>query len=191
MTYLKSFAMFESQLSEDTFEAVNEGAMDAMAKVLPAAVKTAVKKLNKEEAMAAATEIAKKLKLKVSDLGNTEKVVLAMAKMSGAMMESEEFEDEDSVNEGISNWIKTLKAQKAKIGEYMQKGGLGAIASGILIAALNSPEQYIPTGVTVEPNMWATFGLAAVAVGFVAAVSGAKLSGTPTSTGAAQVVQQR
>jgi hypothetical protein len=180
MTYLKSFEMFESQLSEnqESFEAVNEAAIETMAKVLPADVKKAVKKMTKEEATAAATEIAKKLKLKVSDLTNPEKVVLAMAKQS-AVMESESNDDEDdAVNEGLTDWLKSLKAKKAKIGEWMQKGGLATTAGGILLTALNTPEQYIPSNVTVEPNMWATFGLAAVAIGFIAAVSGAKMQGT-------------
>ena len=82
MTYLKTFAMFESQLSEDTFEAVNEAAVEAMVKVLPADIKKAGKKMTKEEATAAATEIAKKLKLKVSDLTDPAKVIAAMAKQT-------------------------------------------------------------------------------------------------------------
>ena len=95
------------------------------------------------------------------------------------------------MNEGISDWIKTLKAEKKKVGEWISKGGLGTIAAGLITTALNSPDQYIPTNVTVAPNMWATFGMAAIAVGFIAAIAGAKVSGTPVTTDAAKVVQQR
>ncbi len=183
MTYLKTFAMFESELANDSLEQINEN-MQEMAKALPADIKKAIKKMNPEEAGEAAKELAKKLKLKVADLTNTEKVVAAMAKMT-AVTESEVSEDEDELNEGLANWIKVLKAKKAKIGEFMQKAGLGTLAGGVLVTALNAPDQYIPSNVTVEPNLWATFGMAAIAVGFIAAVAGAKAQGTLASDAAA------
>jgi hypothetical protein len=193
MTYLKSFAMFESELinSDVEFDQVNEAAVADMAKALPADIKKAVKKLSKEEAMAAATELAKKLKLKVADLGNTEKVIAAMAKQSSMVAESTEETDDSELNEGISDWIKMLKAEKKKVGEWMSKGGLGTMAGGVLLTALNSPDQYIPSNVTVAPNLWATFGMAAIAAGFIAAIAGAKVSGTPVTTSAKDVIQQR
>ena len=193
MNYLKSFEMFESELmnSGNEFDQVNEAAVMDMAKALPADVKKAAKKMSKEDAMAAATEIAKKLKLKVADLDNPEKVIAAMAKQTMAVSEAEDSEDDSELNEGISDWIKTLKAEKKKVGEWISKGGLGTIAAGLITTALNSPDQYIPTNVTVAPNMWATFGMAAIAVGFIAAIAGAKVSGTPVTTDAAKVVQQR
>jgi hypothetical protein len=192
MNYLKSFEMFESELtSGNEFDQVNEAAVMDMAKALPPEVKKAAKKMSKEDAMAAATEIAKKLKLKVADLGNTEKVIAAMAKQTMSVAESEETDEDAELNEGISDWVKTLKAEKKKVGEWLSKGGLATTAGGILLTALNAPDQYIPTNVTVAPNMWATFGMAAIAVGFIAAIAGSKVSGTPVTTGAADVIQQK
>ena len=184
--------MFESELmnSDNEFDQVNEAAVMDMAKALPADVKKAAKKMSKEEAMAAATEIAKKLKLKVADLSNPEKVISAMAKQAMSVSESSESDDSE-LNEGISDWIKTLKAEKKKVGEWISKSGLGTAAAGMIALALNSPEQYIPSNVTVAPNMWATFGMAAIAVGFIAAIAGSKASGTPVTTSAAKVVQQQ
>ena len=194
MTYLKTFAMFESQLSEDTFEAVNEAAVEAMVKVLPADIKKAGKKMTKEEATAAATEIAKKLKLKVSDLTDPAKVIAAMAKQT-MVAESEETEENEDLNEGISDWFKSLAAKKKKIGEWVSKSGLGAVAAGILTMALNAPADAVTDALrynqTVEPNIWAIYGMAAIAVGFIAAVAGAKVSGTPVTSGASQVVQNQ
>lgn len=198
MTYLKSFAMFESELVESTqdfsLDAINEAAVEAMAKVLPADIKKAGKKMTKEDAMAAATEIAKKLKLKVADLTDTAKVVAAMAKQT-MVMESDETEEEDDLNEGISDWFKSLAAKKKKIGEWVSKSGLGAMAAGILTAALNAPADSVTDALrynqTVEPNVWAIYGMAAIAVGFIAAIAGSKMSGTPVSSGASQVVQNQ
>ena len=194
MTYLKTFAMFESQLSEDTFETVNEAAVEAMVKVLPADIKKAGKKMTKEEATAAATEIAKKLKLKVSDLTDPAKVIAAMAKQT-MVAESEETEENEDLNEGISDWFKSLAAKKKKIGEWVSKSGLGAVAAGILTMALNAPPDAVTDALrynqTVEPNVWAIYGMAAIAVGFIAAVAGAKVSGTPVTSGASQVVQNQ
>lgn len=185
--------MFESELmnSDNEFNQVNEAAIADMAKALPAEVKKAAKKLSKEEAMTVATGLAKKLGLKVADLTNPEKVIAAMAKQTSAISESDESDDDFQVNEGISDWIKTLKADKKKAGEFISKSGLGTVAVGILTTALSMPEQYIPSNVTVAPNLWATFGMAAVAVGFIAAIAGAKVSGTPVTTSAAKVVQQQ
>lgn len=195
MTYLKSFAMFESQLSEDTFEVVNEAAIEAMAKVLPADIKKAAKKMSKEEATAAATEIAKKLKLKVSDLTDTAKVVAAMAKQSMVTESEETDEDDDAVNEGITDWVKSLKAKKKQIGVWMSKSGLAAVGAGILTAALNAPAESVTDALkynqTIEPNVWAIYGGAAIVIGFIAAIAGSKMSGTPVSTGASQVVQNQ
>ena len=195
MTYLKSFAMFESQLSEDTFEVVNEAAIEAMAKVLPADIKKAAKKMSKEEATAAATEIAKKLKLKVSDLTDTAKVVAAMAKQSMVTESEDTDEDDDAVNEGITDWVKSLKAKKKQIGVWMSKSGLAAIGAGILTAALNAPAESVTDALrynqTIEPNVWAIYGGAAIVIGFIAAIAGSKMSGTPVSSGAAQVVQNQ
>ena len=194
MTYLKTFAMFESQLSEDTFETVNEAAVEAIVKVLPADIKKAGKKMTKEEATAAATEIAKKLKLKVSDLTDPAKVIAAMAKQT-MVAESEETEENEDLNEGISDWFKSLAAKKKKIGEWVSKSGLGAVAAGILTMALNAPPDAVTDALrynqTVEPNVWAIYGMAAIAVGFIAAVAGAKVSGTPVTSGASQVVQNQ
>lgn len=198
MTYLKSFAMFESELVENTqdfaLDAINEAAVEAMAKVLPADIKKAGKKMSKEDAIAAATEIAKKLKLKMADLSNPEKVVAAMAKQS-MVMESEESEEDDDLNEGVSDWFKSLAAKKKKIGEWMSKSGLATVGAGILTMALNAPPDAVTDALrynqTVEPNVWAIYGMAAIAVGFIAAVAGAKISGTPVTSGASQVVQNQ
>jgi len=187
--------MFESQLSEDTFEVVNEAAIEAMAKVLPADIKKAAKKMSKEEATAAATEIAKKLKLKVSDLTDTAKVVAAMAKQSMVTESEETDEDDDAVNEGITDWVKSLKAKKKQIGVWMSKSGLAAVGAGILTAALNAPAESVTDALkynqTIEPNVWAIYGGAAIVIGFIAAIAGSKMSGTPVSTGASQVVQNQ
>jgi hypothetical protein len=198
MTYLKSFAMFESELVENTqdftLDAINEAAVEAMAKVLPADLKKAGKKMTKEEAIAASTEIAKKLKLKVSDLTDTAKVVAAMAKQT-MVMESEESEEDADLNEGINDWFKSLAAKKKKIGEWVSKSGLGAMAAGVITMALNAPPESVTDALrynqTVEPNVWAIYGMAAIAVGFVAAIAGGKVSGTPVSSGASQVVQNQ
>jgi len=187
--------MFESQLSEDTFEVVNEAAIEAMAKVLPADIKKAAKKMSKEEATAAATEIAKKLKLKVSDLTDTAKVVAAMAKQSMVTESEETDEDDDAVNEGLTDWVKSLKAKKKQIGLWMSKSGLAAVGAGILTAALNAPADAVTDALkynqTIEPNVWACYGAAAIVIGFIAAIAGSKMSGTPVSSGASQVVQNQ
>lgn len=199
MTYLKSFAMFESELIESaqdfSIDAINEAAVEAMAKVLPADIKKAAKKMTKEEATAAATEIAKKLKLKVSDLTDTAKVVAAMAKQSMVAESEETDENDEDLNEGVSDWFKSLNAKKKKIGEWMSKSGLATTAAGILTMALNAPADSVTDALrynqSVEPNIWAIYGLTAIAVGFIAAVAGGKMSGNPVTTGAADVVQNR
>ena len=88
-----------------------------------------------------------------------------------------------------------LAAKKKKIGEWVSKSGLGAVAAGILTMALNAPADAVTDALrynqTVEPNIWAIYGMAAIAVGFIAAVAGAKVSGTPVTSGASQVVQNQ
>jgi len=174
MTYVKTFAIFESETPN--FE-INEAAK-ASIKPTPefkTAITAEFKKLTpekKEQLKGEMVELAKKLNLKGEELTNPDAVAKALIS-AGMVKESMLSEDLDELNEGIKEW---WGKHKNTVFKWMTKIGVGGMLAGLATICYGSSlmpnVDYMAYDQVVSPNNWIIAGGAAMGISFVATLLG-------------------
>jgi hypothetical protein len=198
MTYVKTFAVFESE-TETGFEAVNE----AMTKAIKAnpelktKLEDEIKKLSPEDMEALKADMVKlgaKLKLSANELKNPEVVAKALLD-AGMVKESFSYDgDIDNLNEGLKDW---WEKSKMKVSKWMTKLGLGGLVSGLVSMAYGSTlmpnVDYLAHDATVTPNAWIIAGGTAMAISLITVILGMKGQGIlgDVAAGAGSAVRGR
>jgi hypothetical protein len=198
MTYVKTFAIFESE-TESGFESVNE----AMSKAIKAnpelktKLEDEIKKMSPEDMDALKADVTKlgaKLKLSANDMKNPEIVAKALLD-AGMVKESFSYDgDIDNLNEGVKEW---WEKSKMKVSKWMTKLGIGGLVSGLVSMAYGSTlmpnVDYMPHNATVTPNAWIIAGGTAMAISLIVTILGMKGQGIlgDVASGAGSAVSGR
>jgi len=186
MTYVKTFAIFES-------EAINEAEGFNIKGVKPEFKKmitSEVKKLSDEDKKKLASEmgtLAAKLNLSVNDLEDHNKVAMALLN-AGMITENFSFDGDvdqltEDLNEGLGEAMNKFKGwwekTKKNVYKWMIKLGAGSVAGGILTTAIGAGFMPEPnySGAPVTPNAAVIAGGVAAAIGIVTLLLGLKGTG--------------
>jgi len=186
MTYVKTFAIFESEAMNEAEGFNIKGVKPEFKKMIT----SEVKKLSNEDKKKLASEmgtLAAKLNLSVNDLEDHNKVAMALLN-AGMITENFSFDGDvdqltEDLNEGLGEAMNKFKGwwEKTKntVYKWMIKLGAGSVAGGILTTAIGAGFMPDPnySGAPVTPNAAVIAGGVAAAIGIVTLLLGLKGTG--------------
>lgn len=189
MTYVKTFAIFESEYSkiDEAASTAGEFNIKGLKPEFKKTVTDKVKSLSDAEKTKLAEEMGKlasKLDLTVDDLADHNKVAMALLN-AGMVVENFSYDGDveelmESINEGMFDGLKAWwDKAKMKVSKWMVRLGVGGLAGGILTAAIGAGFMPEPnySGPPVTPNAAVIAGGTAAAIGLVSFILGLKGTG--------------
>jgi hypothetical protein len=179
MTYVKTFAIFESENGTE----LNEAAVSSIKSTpeMKKMISDEIKKLTpekKDQLKSELADLAGKLKLSGEDLKNPAVVAKALLG-AGLVKESVDTEIDTELNEGrLADWWSGAKKAVAK---WMTRLGVGGMVTGLATMCYGSTlmpnVDYMAYDATVTPNAWIIAGGAALAISLASTMLGLHTSG--------------